>query len=558
MSEPELRCVFDARVAMRDGVELSADVYLPAAAGAYPAILERTPYDNANPDLVETAGFFASHGYAFVAQDVRGRGDSDGLFVPFEREAEDGYDTIEWIAEQPWCNGTVAMMGASYAAFVQWVAAREQPPHLVTMVSTATSGRWVQDPQKRGKLRPYMFLWLHRVGGHTMQPAVPMARGAPLIDWWRIVSHRPYSDIDIALGRRQTIWRHWLAHADDATYWRELSAFHSFSRISIPVLHITGWYDGSAEGELESFERMVSDSEAGDRQFLLVGPWDHAGTRKPQRELRGLEFGEAAVVDMAAIHLRWFDHFLKGIDNGQADAPRVRLFTMGRNRWRNAPGWPVTGSSEQRYYLRSGGSANGARGDGRLIHSETHTGADADAYAYDPDNPTPSTPDRSALLISDASLEHSYAEERDDVLVYTSDPLEAELEVTGTPHVVLYAASDAVDTDFAAVLTDVHPDGRSMIVAEELLRASYRNGSGPSLLTAGEPYRYTIRLNATSLAFLPGHRIRLCIMSALFPTYDRNPNTGAAIGDDERTVVAHQTVFHSAEHASLLVLPIVS
>src|SRR5579862_5785407 len=161
----QLRFLFDARVPMRDGVELSADVYLPQGHAPCPAILERTPYDNTNPDLIETAAYFASNGYVFVGQDVRGRGDSDGSFVPFEQEALDGYDTIEWIAAQPWCDGRVAMMGASYAGFVQWVAARERPPHLVTMVNTATSGRWVQDPQRNGKLRPYMFVWLHRVGG---------------------------------------------------------------------------------------------------------------------------------------------------------------------------------------------------------------------------------------------------------------------------------------------------------------------------------------------------------------------------------------------------------
>jgi uncharacterized protein len=544
----KLRFHFDARVPMRDGVELSADVYLPAADEPQPAMLERTPYDNANADMIENAAFFASHGYAFVAQDVRGRGDSEGRFIPFEGEAEDGYDTIEWIAKQSWCNGKVAMMGASYAAFVQWVAAREQPPHLITIVSTATSGRWVQDPQRNGKLRPHFFAWLHRVGGRTMQPMVPTAEGEPLIDWSQVFSHRPYKDVDRALGRMNTAWRDWLAHADDSDYWRELSAFHSFSRITIPVLHVTGTYDGSAEGQLESFERMISDSVASDKQYLIMGPWDHAGTRKPQAELRGLEFGSEAVVDVRAIHLRWFDYWLKGVENGQGEEPRVRLFTMGRNRWRDEPSWPVPGTSEWPYYLAP---------EGRLSPTPPRSDG-SDTYAYDPNDPTPSAPDMSTFLVSDAPLEHSYAERRADVLVYTSEPLETELEVTGTPHVLLYAASDAVDTDFAAVLTDVHPDGRSMLVAEGLVRASFRSGRGPALPTPGQIYEYSIRLNPTSIAFLPGHRIRLCIMSAEFPAYDRNPNTGARIGEDEQVVVAHQTVFRTSTCPSALVLPAVA
>jgi uncharacterized protein len=422
-------------------------------------------------------------------------------------------------------------------------------------VSTATSGRWVQDPQLHGKLRPYLFIWLHRVAGNTMQPASPSAQGEQLIDWWEIVSHRPYRDIDIALGRTNTVWREWLANSENPAYWEKLSAFHSYEKIDVPVLHITGWYDGSAPGAIHSFEQMREKSPASANQFLVVGPWDHAGTRTPKRNLGGVDFGEHAVIDMHELHLRWFDHWLKGIPNGQANEERVRLFTMRRNQWRDTL-WPPAGATECLYYLAGNGAGSGA--DTGRLELEPSGAEGIDQYLYDPDQPTPSTPDRNAFLISDATLEHTYVEERDDVLIYTSQPLDVDLEVTGAPFVHLYAATSAVDTDFAVALCEVSPDGSSVLIAEGLVRTTYRRGDGsresirPDTVNA-----YRVELGPTSVVFKCGYSLRLCVASAAFPAYDRNPNTGAALGHDDAAVAATQRIYHGGAHASHLVLPVI-
>lgn len=554
----DIRFLWDLPVPMRDGIKLSADIYLPAEEGQYPVILQRTPYDNTMPLWVDIATYFAGHGYAFVSQDVRGRCDSEGEWVPMVNEAEDGYDTIEWIAQQPWCNGRVGMMGGSYGGLVQWMAARERPPHLVTLVSTAAAGRWLQElPYMNGKFSPYWLWWLNLVGGRTLQQSLSDPAAKPPINWKKLVLHRPLKDIDQVLGRANTVWREWLAHPTFDDYWRHLSLDGYFEGIDLPVLHITGWYDGDQWGELYYYDNMVTYSPAADKQFLLSGPWDHAGTRTPKAVLGEVDFTQAAVLDMKAIHLRWFDYWLKGDENGQAEEARVKVFIMGRNEWREEPAWPLPDVQMTPYYFHSGGRANTLGGDGRL--SEDAPGDESpDEYTYNPDHPTPSIPDLESFPGGDYPLDQRYVERRDDVLAYTSEPLGQALEVTGTPFVVLHAASDVVDTDFAAVLTDVYPDGRSVALAEGILRASYRDSlAEPTPLTPGQVYEYKIELNATSNAFLPGHRIRVAIMSCRFPSFCRNPNTGAPEGEDEEFCLANQTVYHNSNHPSHVLLPVI-
>lgn len=557
-TQSDVRFMFDSRIPMRDGVELSADIYLPAEVGRFPAILQRTPYDNTMPLWVGISKFFASHGYVFVSQDVRGRCDSDGKWDPFRNEGPDGYDTIEWIAQQPWCNGKIGMMGGSYGGFVQWMAAREQPPHLVTMVSTAAAGRMMQEfPYSNGKMGPYIMFWLNLTGGHTLQTALPGAGGTSLVNWKKLVLHRPFKDIDIALGRLNTVWREWLAHPTFDDYWRKLSLLGHFHKIGLPVLHVTGWFDGDQWGELFYLNHMLAESPGRDRQWLLSGPWDHGGTRTPRPGLGGIEFGQSAVLDMNEVHLRWFDFWLKGIQNGQGDDPKVKIFIMGRNQWRTEPTWPLPDTKLTPYYFHSGGRANTLGGDGKLS-SQTPKDEPADSYSYDPDNATPSMQDIESFPGGEQPLDERWIERRDDVLVYTSEPLTEEVEVTGTPWVHLYTASDCVDTDFGAVLCDVYPDGRSIALTEGMVRASFRESlERPTLITPGRVYEYKIELMATSNAFLPGHRIRVTVLSARFPGVDRNPNTGAPVGEDSEVKIAHQTLYHTAAHPSRVVLPVI-
>jgi len=553
------RLLLDQRVPMRDGVTLSADIYLPPTGdGPWPAILQRTPYDNTMELWVQLATFFARHGYAFVSQDVRGRCDSDGAWEPFVNEGPDGHDTIVWIGQQPWCNGKVGMMGGSYGGFVQWAAAKERPPYLTALVSTAAAGRWMEEaPYRFGVFAPYWIWWLNLVGGRTLQQPVYAQREVP--DWPRIFTHRPLRDLDLALGRTNTVWRKWLEHDTFDEYWRRLSLIGHFSRIDLPVLHITGWFDGDQWGELHYWHGMVRESPAADRQWLIIGPWDHAGTRTPRQQLGGRDFGPEAVVDMKAIHLRFFDRWLKGVDNGADRDRRVRIFTMGTNAWRDEDTWPPAGTAVVPLYFRSGGRANTLAGDGRLSPEPPAGDEPADTYTYNPDDPTPSVPDLGGLPFGDYPLDNRWRLRRDDVLVYTSEPLEEDLELTGHPFVVLHAASDCPDTDWHVSLCDVLPDGRSDQLTSGCLRAAYRGGleARPEPIEPGRVYEYRIELMATSNVFRRGHRIRVTVASANYPASARNPNTNARTGHDDQVRVARNGVFHTAAYPSRLLAPVV-
>lgn len=556
MSNNDLRFLFDLRIPMRDGVYLSTDIFLPPEEGSYPVILQRTPYDNTSQHSTAEAAFFARLGYAFAIQDVRGRCDSEGEWDPWMNEHYDGYDTIEWIAKQSWCNGKVGMMGGSYLGFVQWMAARERPPHLTALAATVSLGRWGHEfPFMNGKANLMTLHWLNMVGGHTNQKSLD-ADGSDLIDWESLFRHRPLIDMDIALGRTNTVWREWMEHiALDDDYWRRIMLDGYYDKIDLPVLHITGWFDDDQVGALNYYKGMMAESPAKDKQYLLIGPWDHGGTRRPQTKLGDLEFSEQALLDMREIHLRWFDRWLQGVENGAEDDPRVRIYTMGRETWQEAAEWPLPETVETPFYFHSAGKANSCNGDGGLDLLEPEDEPN-DRYTYDPEDPTPGLEN----LVEQYYLpiDQQFCEPRSDVLVYTSAPLEAELEVTGIPYAVLYASSDAVDTDFAAVLTDVYPDGRSIRVAENIMRASYRDSLAyPTPIEPGKVYRYKIELNAISLVFKQGHRIRVDVMSARFPTWSRNPNTGAPEGYDAKTQPANQVICHDARYPSHILLPVI-
>lgn len=556
MSDNQLRFLWDTRIPMRDGVHLSTDIYFPAEPGVYPLILQRTPYDNSSPANAEVARYFARNGYIFAVQDVRGRCDSEGEWEPWMNEGPDGYDTIEWLASQPWCNGKIGMMGGSYLGFVQWMAARECPPHLAALAATVSLGRWGHEfPCMNGKLYMESLHWLDLVGGRTMQVASYNADDL-VVDWNQVVRTRPAIDMDKALGRTNTVWRTWLDHINLDDYWLKIRLRPmDFQRIDLPVLHITGWFDDDQVGALHYFNGMMAHSPARDRQYLLIGPWDHGGTRLPKTQLGDMTFPENALHDSKAIHLRWFDHWLKGIENGVPQDARVRLYNMGRNEWQEYPAWPVAEARPTPFYLHSAGSANSLHGNG-WIDLQPPQDEPADAYTYDPENPTPGMlrfPQDYYLPI-----EQSFAEHRADVLTFTSPVIQEPLEVTGVPFVTLYAASDVCDTDFAAVLCDVFPDGRSIRLSENIMRASYRDSLvSPTPIEPGKVYCYQIELYGISNVFLPGHRLRLDVMSARYPTWARNPNTGAPEGHDLETKPAHQRLFHNGELASHLLLPVV-
>ena len=400
----------------------------------------------------------------------------------------------------------------------------------------------------------YPLHWFFRLTGHTTP-------NPDIVDWKEVFKHLPLSTMDEAMGLRSPIWKEYLEHSTFDDYWKRMDLTGHFNNIDLPVLHITGWFDGNQAGQMFFYEGMAADSPAKHRQWLLIGPWDHAGTRKPALELGGLEFGKEAIVDMQELHRQWFDYWLRDRkDKTFEKQPKVKYFLTGENRWYEASTWPPPLVERQSWYLHSGGMANTMAGDGSLNRTPA-TREKADRYVYNPEFPVPTTPDKGVSYVTSDTFDQRYAERRDDVLCYTSETLERPLAIGGRVNLVFYAASDAPDTDFMAKLIDVHPDERALMLGPMVgvIRARFRDSlSNPTLLTPGTVYRYEIDLNHVGHTFLPGHRIRVELTSSNFPMHDRNPNTGAPIGKTTEMRLARQTIYHDADHPSALILPVLS
>ena len=502
------RFLWDLRTPMRDGVELSSDVYLPVtglAGGPYPVVLLRTPDNNQQAGPVALARHLADHGYAVALQDVRGRHDSGGRFTPFQDEGRDGYDSVEWFAAQPWCDGNVAMMGSGYAAWAQWAAAAEKPPHLLALASTSP----MSGPYRKGMLRLPMLAWLHKVGGRVWQEGSQ-------VDWTSVLWSLPLRAMDHAVGRDLPVWQAWL----DEPALDPCPA----ERVDVPVLHVTGWYDDEQASAL----RLHAPSS---QTSLLVGPWADAAA--PQPSCGGVDFGSDAVVDLAAVHQAWFDRWLK---DGGADQPPVRCFVTGTGEWRDLEAWPPATVP----------TAYSLSGEGRLSR-EAAEAEGRDTFAYDPADPVVMTNDFLFFPTPPARrveppLDRRFVERRDDVVVYTSEELLDDLEIAGAPSVTLSVSSDRTSTDWVVHLTDVSTTGSSVLVADGVQRVA---------LAAGQVTEVAVELTSAAHVFRRGHRIRLSVTSSCFPTYARNLGTGDDAGATEG-LVTRNTVHH---HGSALVLP---
>jgi putative CocE/NonD family hydrolase len=563
---PTNEIVMDNLVAipMRDGVKLYADVYRPAAQGKYPVIVCRTPYSTERaPSAYDAAVFFARRGYVYVFQDVRGRHESEGKWEPFRNDIEDGYDTIEWAAKQSWSNGKVGMQGGSYLGHVQWRASMAKPPHLVAMfpavAATSLYHDWIT--LNGGWRLSFNFGWgpvrqesriMQNTGPHTM------AGGSETIAFDPMQRHLPLNDMQRLAGRNAQFYKDWIAHPDYDDYWKKLNAEEVFDQITVPAHTFGGWFDIFSQGTLRGYAGLSKKgaTEAARRgSRMVIGPWGHGSSQK----FGDIDFGPHAHVDQHALELRYFDYWLKGMQNGLDKEPPVTLFVMGRGEWRQENEYPLARTQYKKMYLSSGGHANTGSGDGRLSW-ETPRAAGSDRYRYDPDNPVPSLGGNNCCGTPTPAgpRDQRPVEARGDVLVYTSDFLTEPVEVTGPVKVVLYASSDARDTDFIAKLVDVFPDGRAISIAEGIVRARYRDGAQKaSLIEPGKVYEFAIDLVGTSNEFRRGHRIRVDVTSSHFPQFDRNPNTGEPFGTSAVVKVATQTVHHSAERASHVLLPVI-
>lgn len=548
-------------VRMRDGTQLATDIFYPPTQDGErrPVLLHRTPYGKHGRGTAPQR--FLDAGYIVALQDVRGRHDSQGEFTPMLNEGPDGYDTIEWLAAQPWSNGRIGTFGGSYSGWAQWAAAKEQPAHLAAMAVSVTAGKFGrQEVWDHGVLMLTALNWLVVAGGGRILQETWMS------DWRATYEHLPLIEMPEVLGRDLPVWREWMAHPGLDDYWKPvLYGDADFAAIDVPTLHVSGWFDGNLPASVWFYEQLRLHSPARDRQALVLGPWDHVGSGSDltPTEFDGHDFGAAAQVDMTAVRIAWYDRWLR--DDESAEVTGSQVFVTGVDAWRDARDWPSASRAEY-WYLHSDGDANGDRPGGTLAREPA--GAEpGDAYVYDPADPLVLYENwdiYGSLTNSEMPKRESVRDmtrlvSRKDALVYTSEPIATELDVIGNPAVSLWAATDGPDTDWFVWLHDVDEAGVSIEVSRGHLRARFHESLGhETLLEPGQPYEFDIDLHPLAHRFRTGHRLRMVVASSNFPRYDRNLNTDAPLGYGTQMRVATNSVLHDAAHPSCVVLPVVA
>jgi putative CocE/NonD family hydrolase len=544
-------------VQTRDGTHLSADVYLPPQPGRYPALVTMTPYDNNRSPRVQGGSeaiqakadvyrLLADSGYVVVAVDVRGRGDSDGSFVPFVHEAADGADVITWTRGLAECSGRVGVFGAGYAGYAGIAAALGGGVDAVYAVSPLSLGAEGL-VARNGALRLEWLFWMHLVAGRTVQPAdVPL--------WDRVFESLPISAMHEVLGRDNIWWSDWIRQLDpDDDLWAPLrDVVERLGTMSVPMLLQTGWWDACQSATLAYWQSATTTGPAALRE-LVVGPWGTASTRNPSRHDGGLDFGAAASVDATDLLLDWFDEQLDQ-SASRRDGTRVRVFETGSDRWIDLASWPPESESRS-LWLSSEGRANTRAGDGWLIPQAPGPGQHPDGYSYDPARPARWQPGAASFSRNGQPLvlDESHLTTRDDVLVYTTKPAEAAWSFVGACRLVLYAETDAPDTDWIATLSDVFPDDGSAIhLAHAAVRARTNAEFKPGVIT-----KFTLTFSDIAHSIQVDHALRLTVTSSLFPLYARNPNAPDYL-DAVETKVAQQRIHHDDSHPSRLHLPVVT
>jgi len=548
---------------MRDGVSLRADIYRPKAEGKFPVILERTPYNKAGS--FEFGLRAAARGYVAIIQDVRGRYTSEGDWYTFKYESRDGYDSVEWAAALPYSNGKVGMWGGSYVGATQMLTAIASPPHLAAIAPVVTASNYHNGWTYQGGAFEQWFneSWTSGLAQDTFNRQVQKNSNAlEGIQKLPLTSYPLFNDgaAEDGLPTLANYFLDWLAHPSYDDYWKQLSIEDHHDKIMVPVYNVAAWYDIFLGGSLRNYMGIKAHggSEAarnGQRLMVMIG--GHAGGG---RKIGDVDFGPQADFDEDDGILRWYDHVLKGIDNGVEREKPVKIFVMGKNVWREEDDWPLARAKNTQYYLHSEGSANGLNGDGTLstVAPQNET---SDHFIYNPAEPVPTIGGPlccDAFHLPAGPRDQRPDESRRDVLVFTTPAFKKDFEVTGPVSLELYASSTAVDTDFTAKLVDVWPSGFAQNLTEGIVRARYRNSQeNPELMTPGEVYKFNVDLWATSNVFLAGHQLRLEISSSNFPRFDRNLNTGEVQSTATRLVKAANTILHDSKHPSALILPVV-
>lgn len=580
----------DMKCPMPDGVRLSTDVYLPDGPGPWPCLLIRTPYNNNDPvKKIPLAREFASHGCAVAVQDVRGRYDSEGEWEPFFHEQDDGLAAQAWLASQDFCNGRIALYGRSYEGFCVWMGAFGHHPAVKAIIPiVALPDPVVNVPWQNGSVFWNMITWAVMVHGRTNQDVGQY-------NWEALYRFRPLSKLDEKLGLASRMWQEWLAHPTKDEYWRRACYMHRMAELDVPALHICGWYDDDGASTYHNFPNARRLARSRDEQYVLIGPWPHATNTKTV--VPGVDFGPEEVININDFILDWLDKQIGGRPESWGSRKRARIFLMGSNDWHDMDDWPPPGTKERSLYLHSGEKAHALFGDGILLaeppsrglqparpcataaaavpgatavsavgdsdqasremHCSKSSGTQWDEYTYDPDDPTPYLYDAGTLQVG-GPFDARPVQRRDDVLCYTTDELKEDVVLCGRVFTELWVSSSAEDTEFCAMLCDVHPNGLARQLCDGNIRLAFRDSlETPSPAKPGEIVKVRIDMWATGIRIFAGHRLRLQVASAAVPKFAAHTNTLEPPGSAVRAVIAHNRVWHDEGRASRVILPVV-
>ena len=554
---------WDFKIPMRDGVRLSGTVYRPGdQKEPLPVILTLTPYIAAH--AAKQGNYFAQNGYVFVAVDDRGRGNSEGVFLPGEVEGKDGYDAVEFLARQPWCNGDVVTWGGSWLGFTQWSIAKEFPPHLKAIAPTASVYPGVDYPNPGGIFVSYTLQWLAYVDGHASNDGLFSESSFwDNVFWSHYLSGRPFEQLDETSGITNTVFRKWLAHPHPDSFWDAMTpSEEQYRRITIPVLTITGHYDPEQPGALTYYRRhmRVASPEAAARHYLVIGPYDHPGTRRPKDELGGFKVGAGAVLDMEKLHKEWYDYVLKGKPRPEFLKDRIAYYVVGEGSWRYASSWDALAGDPLTLYLRADNAEGHELFQSASLSKEPPAASGGLHLALDAAKP----PDRDAYEEQDTGPNYMVSQ-RDaysvgkSAVFFHSAPFTEETEITGVPDLRVWISSNVPDADLGAALWEVRPDGTAVYMTHCMLRLRYRDDPRkPHLLPINQPVEVDLpNFNFVSHRIGRNSRIRLRIELLSGPGIERNNHTGGVVASEgvDQARAASLLVMTDPQHASVLRLP---